>query len=29
MATWARSEPACGSVRFMVPVHWPPISLGT
>ncbi len=27
-ATAARSEPACGSVRFMVPVHSPAIIFG-
>ncbi|CAB3774315.1 hypothetical protein LMG30113_07555 [Burkholderia paludis] len=27
--TSARSEPACGSVRFIVPVHSPEISFGT
>ncbi len=27
--TRARSEPACGSVRFIVPVHSPEISFGT
>ncbi|CAG4893234.1 hypothetical protein R69919_01610 [Paraburkholderia gardini] len=27
--TSARSEPACGSVRFIVPVHSPEMSFGT